>query len=244
MLGRPNMNKQPKILVIIPAYNEERNIAGIMAEVREKAPDVDIFVVDDGSEDRTAEIARQLNATVVSHPFTLRIGGAVQTGFKFAKMKGYDIAIQVDGDGQHDPTFIPQLVKPITEGKADISIGSRYLYDEATNVSLTRYIGVRFFSWMTTKITGRQITDCASGFRALSKRAIDLFADEYPVDFPDAEALIVGNKAGLKISEIPVKIRTRKGGESSLYFWRLLYYPIKEIFSIMMLLTEKQRRVE
>ena len=235
------MNKQPKILVIIPAYNEERNIADIINEVREKAPKVDILVVDDGSKDKTAETARHLNVTVVSHPFNLGIGGAVQTGFRIAKMWNYDIAIQVDGDGQHDPALISQLIKPIVEEKADISIGSRYLNNENVNISFIRNAGVQFFSWLTTKITGKRITDCTSGFRALNKRAIEFFADEYPVDFPDAEALVLALRAGLRISEIPVRFRVRKGGSSNLYFWRFLWYPIKEGFSIMMLLTKRQR---
>lgn len=234
------MNKQPKILVIIPAYNEEENIANIINEVIEKAPQVNILVVDDGSNDETAIVARDFKVHMVSHPFNLGIGGAVQTGFKFAKMRNYDIAIQVDGDGQHDPGFISQLIKPVVEEKADISVGSRYLNNENVNISFVRGLGVRFFSWLTAKITGRRISDCTSGFRALNRRAIRLFAEEYPVDFPDAEALILAHKAGLEITEVPVRFRGRESGKSSLYFWRFLWYPIKESFSILMLLTERQ----
>lgn len=238
------MNKKAKVLVIIPAYNEETNIASIINEVREKASQADILVVDDGSKDKTAEIARHLDVRVVSHPFNLGIGGAVQTGLMIAKKWGYDIAVQVDGDGQHDPAFVYTLIKPIAEEKADISIGSRYLNNANVNISLMRHIGVRFFSWLTTKISGRQITDCSSGFRALSKRAIGLFAYEYPVDFPDAEALIFASRAGLKLVEIPVKFRGRNGGKSSLHLWRFLWYPIKEGFSVVMLLTKRQGKYE
>jgi len=234
------MNRQPRVLVIIPAYNEEANLPTIISEVRERAPQVDILVVDDGSKDKTAEVARRLNVTVVSHPFNLGIGGAVQTGIMIAKKWNYEIAIQVDGDGQHDPAYISKLIEPIFEGKADISIGSRYLNNEHVKIPLVRHMGVRFFSWLATTITKRRISDCSSGFRALNKRAIGLFADEYPVDFPDAEALVIASKAGLEIREIPVRFRNRERGKSSLYFWRMLWYPIKEGFSILMLLTKRQ----
>ncbi len=238
------MNKRPKILVIIPAYNEEENIANVINEVRVQAPQVDVLVVDDGSQDKTAETAKGLHVTVVSHPSNLGIGGAVQTGFKLAEMWNYDIAIQVDGDGQHDPAFISQLIKPIMEEKVDISIGSRYLNNEHVDISFVRGLGVRFFSWLTRKTTGRRISDCTSGFRALNRNAIKLFADEYPVDFPDAEALILAHRAGLEIGEVPVRFRVRSGGNSSLYFWRFLWYPIKEGFSILMLLTKRRGEPE
>lgn len=238
------MNKPPKILVIIPAYNEERSIAETIREVQEKAPYVDILVVDDGSQDKTAEIARQSGVLVVSHDFNLRIGGAVQTGLKIAKMNSYDIAIQIDGDGQHDPGLISEIIKPLVEGNSDIVIGSRYLKNKNVGTSFTRNLGVRFFSWLTTKITGQQVTDCTSGFRALNEHSIGLFAKEYPVDFPDAEALILALRAGLEITEIPVSVRSRETGRSSLNSWRLLYYPFKEIFSIAMLLTKKQRQIK
>jgi len=238
------LNKQPRILIIVPAYNEERNIADTINEIRKNVPEVDILVVDDGSKDRTAAIAQELHTIVFSHPFNLRIGGAVQTGFKFARREGYDIAIQVDADGQHMPSFIPQLIQPIVQGETDISIGSRYLGNGSVDSSLTRFLGVKFFSWLTTKVTKKRITDCTSGFRALNKRAISFFANEYPLDFPDAEALILASRSGLRICEVPVKFRVRNRGESSLNLWRLLYYPIKETFSIVILLTKKQEKAD
>ncbi len=145
-------DKQTKILAIIPAYNEETNIANIINEIREHHPEIDIVVIDDGSTDKTPELARRMNVTVISHPFNLRIGGAVQTGFKFAEREGYDIAIQIDADGQHNPSFVSQIIEPLVEDKADISIGSRYLGNNNVEASVTRYIGVKFFSWLTTKI--------------------------------------------------------------------------------------------
>jgi len=235
------VDTQPRALVIIPAYNEGGNLAETIHEVREKAPWVDILVVNDGSEDNTAEIARELGVAVVSHAFNLGIGGAVQTGFKIARMWDYDIVIQVDGDGQHDPTFIDRLVKPVVEDKADISIGSRFLENKKTDGPFIRQVGIHFFSRLATLITRTRITDCSSGFRALNRDAIEFFSDEYPVDFPDAEALILAHRAGLRIGEAPVRFRNRKGGKSSLYFWRFLWYPVKEGFSILMLLTKRSR---
>lgn len=235
-------DKQARILAIIPAYNEETNITNIINEIRGVHPEINIVVIDDGSKDKTSELARKMNVTVISHPFNLRIGGAVQTGFKFAEREGYDVAIQVDADGQHNPSFISQIVKPLIEDKADISIGSRYLGNENVKISVVRHVGVKFFSWLTTKMIGRRITDCSSGFRALNRRAIKFFAREYPLDFPDAEALILAGRAGLRMYEVPVRFRLRNRGKSSLSFWRFLYYPIKEIFSIITLLTKERRR--
>jgi glycosyltransferase involved in cell wall biosynthesis len=233
--------RRPRTLVIVPAYNEESNLAGIIKEIREKASWVDILVVDDGSKDDTAKIARDQGVALVTHAFNLGIGGAVQTGFKIAKMWNYDIAVQIDGDGQHDPAFISRLVKPVVEEKVDISVGSRFLKNKKADGSLIRHIGIHFFSHLTDLITGTRITDCSSGFRALNKSAIELFSDEYPVDFPDAEALIIAHRAGLTIGEVPVPFRRRGGGKSSLYFWRFLWYPIKEGFSILVLLTKRGR---
>lgn len=235
------VTKHPSTLIIVPAYNEEKNLAKTVSEVREKAPWADILVVNDGSDDKTLETAERLNVFVASLPFNLRIGGAVQTGFQISRMRGYDVTLQVDADGQHDPAFIEALIEPVTSGKTDISIGSRYLENNSVSSSFTRHLGVRFFSWVTTRAVGKRVTDCTSGFRALNKKAVDFFASQYPIDFPDAEALILAHRAGLEITEIPVKFRNRAQGRSSLYFWRLLYYPIKEMFSIIMLLTERRR---
>lgn len=233
-----------KVLVIVPAYNEEDNIRKTIDEIRENASFADILVIDDGSGDGTAKIAEECGVRVISHLFNLRIGGAVQTGFKLAKREKYNVTIQVDADGQHDPVYIPLLMEPIVKGEADIVIGSRYLdSDEEIGNSLTRGVGIRFFSWLATKVTGKKITDCTSGFRALSSRAVKFFSENYPVDFPDAEALILADRAGLKIVERPITFRNRSGGKSSLYLWRLLYYPFKESLSILMLLTKKMRRV-
>jgi len=232
-----------KILVIVPAHNEEESLGMVLDEIRRKAPFVDIVVVDDSSTDGTAEVATKYDVKVLSLPINLGIGGAVQTGFKYALREGYDVAIQVDADGQHDPAYVPKLVDYLLTEKVDIVIGSRYLNNDPPKLSFVRNLGIKYFSWLTSKIVGRKITDCTSGFRALNKIAIQFFSDNYPVDFPDAEALILAHKAGLKIAELPVRFRNRNQGKSSLHFLRFLYYPFKETLSIITILTIRKKRI-
>ncbi len=234
-------NNRAKILVIIPAHNEENNIERVIAEIRSASPDLDLLVVDDASTDGTRRIARQCGVEVATLPFNLGIGGAVQTGFKVARRLGYNIAIQVDGDGQHDPSCIQQLIEPLIRNEADIAIGSRHLYNGNAKPSLARNVGIRFFSWLTSRATSQEVTDCSSGFRALNKRAFGLFADDYPIDFPDAEALIAAHRAGLRIREVGARFRERARGRSSLRSWRMLYYPFKETLSIVIMMTRSQR---
>jgi len=232
-----------KVLVIMPAYNEQENLAKTIEEVRTNAPFADILVVNDGSTDETVHVAKQMGVNVVSLPFNLGIGGAVQTGFKYAVYNDYDVVVQVDADGQHDSSYIAKLVEYLLDKKVDIVIGSRYLNDDPPRMSWIRNLGIRYFSWLTSKVIGQRITDCSSGFRALNKDAVRFFSENYPVDFPDAEALILAHKAGLKIAELPVKFRSRHKGKSSLRSLRFLYYPFKETLSIMIILTMKRRKI-
>lgn len=229
-----------RVLIVIPAYNEQENLEKTIAEVKLNAPYADILVVDDGSVDETPLIAKKNGVKVLSLPFNLGIGGAVQTGFKYALRRGYDVVVQVDADGQHDPAYISKLVDHLLAKKLDIIIGSRFLFDEKLKISLIRNFGIKYFSWLTSKVLKQKITDCSSGFRALSKNAIQFFSENYPVDFPDAEALILAHKAGLKIEELQVRFRNREKGKSSLHFWRLLYYPLKETLSILNILTKSE----
>ena len=229
-----------KVLVIIPAYNEAKNLPVVIKEVQEKNPYVDILIVDDGSTDSTYDVVKKIKVKVIRLPFNTRIGCAVQTALKYALEKNYDIAIQVDADGQHDPAYISTVIKPIIERKANIVIGSRFYNKKATGVGFTRKIGIKYFSWLVRKMTGQKVTDCSSGFRALDREAIRFFAKNYPFDFPDAEALIMAHYAGLKISEVFVKFRRRKMGKSSLNVLRFIYYPIKEMLAIIFLRFRKK----
>jgi len=229
-----------KVLVIIPAYNEEDSIGDVIREVKSSEPEFDILVVDDASTDGTNSIARAMGVAVINLPFNLGIGGAVQTGFKWAKRAGYCVVVQVDADGQHDATFLRDLIDPIVKGEADISIGSRFLHKGNSKPPIMRNVGIRFFSWLTSRIVSQHITDCSSGFRALGLKSFQYFADSYPVDFPDAEALIAAHMAGLRVIEVPVKFKLRTSGVSSLRIWRMLYYPVKEVFSIAIMETRKR----
>jgi glycosyltransferase involved in cell wall biosynthesis len=231
------------VLVVVPAYNERESVAGTIGELKLNAPFVDILVVDDGSKDGTGEVAKKMGVKVVRLPFNLGIGGAVQTGFKYAVRSGYDVVVQVDGDGQHDASCLPGLVDFLLSEEADIVVGSRFLVDDPLRMSFFRNLGIRYFSWLTSRVVGQRVTDCSSGFRAVSRRAAAFYAENYPVDFPDAEALILAHRAGLKIAELPARFRHRENGKSSMRFWRFLYYPVKETLSIAMLLTRRGRAV-
>ena len=222
-----------RVLIIVPAYNEEKNIVAVLERVREAAGFADVLVVNDCSRDGTAQAIKGLRVRVVSLPVNLGIGGAVQTGFKYAKQYGYDIAIQVDGDGQHDPSQISQLIEPIESGQADVVIGSRYLEDRGYRAPVVRRIGMILFSWITSFICRQKITDTTSGFRAVNKEVINLFAREYPADFPDSISLVLLHRSGLRIREIPVNMYQRKKGTSSTGLLKSTFYPYRSLLGIL-----------
>jgi glycosyltransferase involved in cell wall biosynthesis len=222
----------------VPAYNEAENLESTLNELKSSVP-FDILVVDDGSKDETSLVSKQNRVAVIRLPFNLGIGGAVQTGFQYAVQKGYDVAVQVDADGQHVASSVSAMVNFLIAGKADIVIGSRYLGGYNTRTSLIREMGIRYFSWLTSKVVGYRVTDCTSGFRAINRRALDYFSEFYPIDFPDAEALILAHRSQLRVAEFPVHFRERVRGKSSLRTFRFVYYPIKETFSILMLITKR-----
>jgi len=234
--------QKARILVIVPAHNEEDNVAHTIKEIKEKASYVDILVVNDGSIDRTSEIAMNNGVKVANQPFNMGIGAAVQTGFKIASEEGYDIAIQIDADGQHNPSYIPKLCEPILRGDADIVIGSRYKENSEYMTSIVRFSGIKFFSWLTSLIIKQKITDTTSGLRALNKDAYSLFSEEYPTDFPDAEAIILLGYRGFRSSEIAVEMRNRSGGISFFSIPKLLYYPFKNLLAIVCTVLRERRR--
>ncbi|MDP4091892.1 MAG: glycosyltransferase family 2 protein [Bacillota bacterium] len=217
---------KPKILVIIPAYNEEKSIHTVIRKLKLHS-DIDILVVDDGSVDMTFKKAALEGVKVVRLPFNLGIGGAMQTGYMYARDNGYDIAIQVDADGQHDPVYLNELIKPLTEKKCDMVIGSRYVAQTAYKSPISRRAGMIFFSWLVHLLTGNTIKDTTSGFRAVNRGIIEYFAENYPTDYPEVDVLVRLHKKSFKMCEIPVEMKERQGGKSSITPLKSLYYMIK-----------------
>ena len=233
----------PRVLVIIPAYNEEETIGDVLAALREQMPEYDVLVVDDGSHDRTSEIVRATSDTrLVRLAYNLGIGGAMQTGFKYALRYGYDIAVQCDADGQHPVEEIPALVERLSRNDTDLVIGSRYVADSAYAPSFSRRIGKSILSRLVDALIGGGITDTTSGFRAANRRALSVFAERYPDDYPEAEALVILHMAGLKAVEIPVNMHPRKGGVTSIKPPHAAYYMVKVGLAIFVDLFRKQKR--
>ena len=228
-----------KILIIIPAYNEEECLPGVMQDLRSHAPNADILVVDDGSRDRTAKVARQAGVKVASLPYNLGIGGAMQTGFQYARNNGYEIAIQFDGDGQHMAAEVGELLDPLRQGRADIVVGSRFLKRGDYRPSFFRKVGIWIFSTVLSAILGIPVTDTTSGFRAVNRRVIEFFARSYPEDYPEVESLVLLHRAGMTIAEAPVRMRDRTGGRSSITPIRSAYYMIKVLLAVFVDLMKK-----
>jgi len=214
-------------IAVIPALNEEDSIAGVIAEVHAADPGFEVVVVDDGSSDRTAERARAAGAHVVRLPFNLGIGGAVQTGLMYARANGFDLAVQVDGDAQHDPAEIAKLLEPIVQGQADLVVGSRFLNGRRYRPPFARRLGIKLFAGLVSLIVRQRVTDTTSGFRAMNRRGILLFAADYPHDYPEVEANVLVFKHRLRLVEVPVCMRTRTTGASSITFRMSAYYMIK-----------------
>ncbi len=228
-----------KTLIIIPAYNEEASLPGVIRDIRENILFADILVVNDGSRDATAQTAQEMGVAVLSLPFNLGIGGAMQAGYLYAEQGDYDIAIQFDGDGQHLAGEIEKLLRQIKEGSADLVVGSRFLKQGRYNASAFRKIGIWIFSAVLSRILGMPVTDSTSGFRAANRRVINFFSRTYPDDYPEVEALVLLHKAKLRIAEVPVSMRERTGGRSSITPIRSAYYMIKVLLAIFIDLLKK-----
>lgn len=234
-----------KTLIIIPAYNESGNIRKTVEEVVAAGLPVTTLVVNDGSSDTTALEAKKTGALVISLPFNLGIGGAVQTGFKYALNKNYDFAIQVDGDGQHDAAFLKTLLAPVMDNQADMVIGSRFIPPYlGYQSSFIRRVGINFFAYLISFLTGVKITDSTSGFRAYNKKMIKEFARDYPHDFPEPEAVVLAKRVGARIIEVPVVMRKRESGFSSIRYFATLYYMIKVTFAVLLDMIKKKRKGE
>jgi glycosyltransferase involved in cell wall biosynthesis len=234
-------------LVIIPAYNEAGAIAATVAEVREHAPGFDVLVIDDGSTDATAACARRVGARVISHPFNLGIGGAVQTGYRYAYEHGYDVAVQVDGDGQHDPRHLDELLCELrSDRRLNMVTGSRFLVREngGFRSSMPRRVGIRLFAWVLSRIVGQRVTDPTSGFRMVDRRGIEVFARDYPHDYPEVEAVLLLHFHRLRSREVPVRMRARQTGVSSINASRSVYYMTKVLLAIAVGLLRARPSVE
>ena len=230
--GLTDTAKNPRVLVIIPAYNEQESILNTVAAI--KICGYDYVVINDGSSDNMLNLCREHELNVLDLPQNLGIGGAVQAGHKYAQRFGYDIDVQVDGDGQHDPSYIPGLVKLIQDG-ADLAIGSRFLVEtDGFQSTFMRRVGIKWLSFLLKRLTGRNVTDPTSGFRACNKRAIDLFCQNYPDDYPEPESIALAMKLGLTVKEAPVKMNERQGGRSSIGGLSSAYYMIKVTLAIML----------
>jgi len=231
-----------RVLAIVPAFNEERSLPAVVAGLRRSAPAVDVCLVDDGSTDGTADVARSLGVTVLSLPVNLGIGGAVQTGYRWARDHGYDVAVQVDGDGQHDATYLPALVDAVGAGHAALAIGSRFAgprIEGAFRSTWPRRAGIRYLSWMLRLRCDARVTDPTSGFRAAGRQAIELFARSYPPDYPEPESIAIAARAGLTVTEVPVRMSERLHGESSISAWRSFYYLVKVSLALVLLPTRR-----
>lgn len=231
------------VIVIIPAYNEEESIAKTVQGVRNAG--YDYVVVNDGSTDRTLEICLNNGFNVLNLPQNLGIGGAVQAGHKFAKEHGYDIDIQLDGDGQHDPRYLDSLVEEILNG-ADLVIGSRFLEKSSGfRSTLLRRVGISWLSLWLLLLTRTRVTDPTSGFRACGPRAIELFCQTYPIDYPEPDSIATVLRYGLSVKETPVIMRERQGGSSSIGGFSSIYYMIKVTLAIWIAcMTRHTNRLE
>ena len=242
--GQKNDKKVKKAIVIIPARDEEETISRVIEGCKEHAPGVDILVIDDCSLDKTAEMARKAGADVLSHSFPMGYGAALQTGYKYALEQGYELLVQLDGDGQHDPKYIPRLMEPIVEGSADITIGSRFLEKGwKPEISFPRMIGIYFFRIISGLWLHRRITDITSGYQAIGPKALSFLTEDFfPEDYPDADVILLLLKRDYKLKEVPVRMQRRIKGKSMHSGLKSFYYIYKVTLSISMNHLRKTRK--
>lgn len=221
-----------KVLVVIPAFNEADNLPHVVADVRAAAPAWEIAVVDDGSADRTSAVARELGVILLRLPVNLGIGGAVQTGLIYGHRHDYDICLQVDGDGQHDPAESARLVARLDETGADAVIGSRFLSAQGFQSTFARRLGIRVLRAVISRLTGDPISDPTSGQRAFGRRAIALLAGDYPQEYPEPEVVYMLRRHGLRVVELPVTMRARRGGTSSIRLIHSILYMLKVLLAL------------
>ena len=222
-----------KKLVIIPAYNESASIEKTVREIQNKAKGFDYVVINDCSTDNTKQICEECGFNIINLPINLGIGGAVQTGYRYAYREGYDMAVQVDGDGQHDPEFLEEMSDYMMETGADMVIGSRFIQKQGFQSSGTRRIGIKYFTILIKLLTGTIITDPTSGLRLVNRDVLRLFAYDYPKDYPEPESTVAVLRRGKTVKEIPVIMRERNGGVSSISLKKSIYYMVKVSLAII-----------
>ena len=233
------------LVAVVPAWNEAGAIGDVVDEIRAFDPSIEVVVVDDSSTDDTVAVARVHGATVLALPFNVGIGGAVQTGFRYARDEGYQVAVRLDGDGQHAATELGKLLGPIRAGTADLVIGSRFVDPGGTyRPPFARRLGIRVFARLVSLLGGQKVTDTTSGFSALDRTAIELFATEYPHDYPEVEATLVALRSGLRLVQVQVDMRERLAGTSSITFIRSLYYIVKVILALLVASMRRYPRLE
>ena len=221
-----------KKLIIIPAYNEEENLPRLISNIEKIKSEFDYIIINDGSVDDTKQLCARENYRVVNLPINSGIGVAVQTGYKYALENDYDVAIQIDGDGQHDVEYLNKIVEPLENNEADVVIGSRFIENEGFQSSGARRMGIKLLSSFIWICTGVKVKDVTSGFRAVNKHFIKIFSDDYSKDYPEPEAIVTAKMYGGRILEMPVIMRERENGSSSITLWKSVYYMIKVTLAI------------
>jgi len=233
------------VVAIVPAWNEAAAIGGVVDEILAFDPTIHVVVVDDASDDETASVAQRHGAKVLPLLFNVGIGGAVQTGFRYARDEGYEIAVRLDGDGQHDASELGKLIGPVRAGEADLVIGSRFVDPGGTyRPPFARRMGIRVFARLVSLLGGQKVTDTTSGFSAMNRAGIELFALEYPHDYPEVEATLVALRSGLRLTQVQVEMRERQAGTSSITFVRSLYYIVKVMLALLVASLRRYPKLE
>ena len=230
-----------KKLVIIPAYNESGNIDKTINDIKQNAPDFDYVIINDCSTDKTLEVLRKKGYNYLNLPINLGIGGAVQTGYRYAYYHGYDMAVQFDGDGQHNAAYLVEMAEVLVETDSDMVIGSRFIEKEGFQSSGLRRVGIGFFTKLIKMLTKKVITDPTSGMRIVNRRLLEVFTNDYPKDYPEPESTVTALSKGYKITEIPVKMNEREEGASSISNLKGVYYMIKVSIAIIIARLNNRR---